>query len=157
MDTFVYIRLAMDTFVNKRLDMDTFGYIRLDMDTFVDIYEAWYGYITDECMTLFDEDLYKTYRQQGKEIYDFDMNNMIIIKDELLAVGYMDGSLRLWDMKMGQYIWEVAYRGKLHVTEDVMSWTNVGIEILFKDHNARIFRGTHHQKILNVKKIRLKT
>ena len=55
-------------------------------------------------MTLFDDDLYKTYRQQGKEIYDFDMNNMIIIKDELLAVGYMDGSLRLWDMKMGQYI-----------------------------------------------------
>ena len=28
----------------------------------------------------------------------------------------------------------------------------MGIEILFKDHNARIFRGAHHQKILNVKK-----
>ena len=103
-------------------------------------------------MTLFDEDLYKTYRQQGKEIYDFDMNNMIIIKDELLAVGYMDGSLRLWDMKMGQYIREVAHSGKLHIIEYVLSWTNVGIEILFKDHNARLFRGTHHQNILNVKK-----
>ena len=38
--------------------------------------------------------------------------------------------------------------------EYVMSWTNAGIEILFKDHDARFFRGTHHLKILIVNKNR---
>ena len=58
---------------------------------------------TETCSILFDEEDLKSYKQQGKSMNDLEMYNTKVIKDELLAVGYMDGAIRLWDLKLGQY------------------------------------------------------
>lgn len=56
----------------------------------------------ETCSILFDEEELKSYKQQGKSMNDLEMYNTKVIKDELLAVGYMDGAIRLWDLKLGK-------------------------------------------------------
>lgn len=57
---------------------------------------------TDTCSILFDEEELKSYQQQGKSASDLEIYSTKVIKDELLAVGYLDGAIRLWDLKLGQ-------------------------------------------------------
>lgn len=58
-------------------------------------------YFTDKQEILFDEAAFKMYKVQGKDLSGLDMNEMLLIKDELLAVAYQDGAIRLWDIKKG--------------------------------------------------------
>ncbi|XP_062578157.1 uncharacterized protein LOC134240060, partial [Saccostrea cucullata] len=55
----------------------------------------------DEITILFDEKEFKAYTEQGRDINGLDMNNLVFIKDELLAAGYSDGAIRLWDVAKG--------------------------------------------------------
>lgn len=56
----------------------------------------------DTCSILFDEEELKSYQQQGKSASDLEIYSTKVIKDELLAVGYLDGAIRLWDLKLGK-------------------------------------------------------
>ncbi|XP_061186244.1 NACHT and WD repeat domain-containing protein 2-like [Saccostrea echinata] len=55
----------------------------------------------DEITVLFDDNDLKQYIEQGKDVYGFEMNTMVFVKDELLAVAYQDGVIRLWDVAQG--------------------------------------------------------
>nr|XP_022300895.1 NACHT and WD repeat domain-containing protein 2-like [Crassostrea virginica] len=103
--------LVDDDIVLGITDNDKIKAISLNSASVVNEFEGFASYSNnicllnggkDKCILLFDENLYKSSVQQGKSFRDFEMTDMRIIRDELLAVGYGDGALRIWNLAKGQ-------------------------------------------------------